>query len=61
MHIYNIFLNILDKPNTPRFYEELQQWYAVNGFPYEASAIAYLVEKKFSKNNERSNDPSDRP
>ena len=49
MEIYEILLAILDKPDVPKFYRELQTHYQINGKTQEASALSHLIETKFSK------------
>lgn len=56
MQINEIFLSILDKPNIPRYYRELHQFYLSHNLNEEAAAIAYLVENKFGKKNENSSE-----
>lgn len=50
MDIYQIFLAILDKPDAPKFYRELRDYYKNNNLLNEASAIDHLIENKFKKN-----------
>lgn len=60
MEIYQILLAILDKPDAPKFYRELRNHYQTNGMQHEASAISYLIEKKFDKKDDNTfNDPDD--
>jgi hypothetical protein len=56
MELTQIFLSILDKPEVPRFYRELQTYYQKSNMSEEAQAIGFLVEKKFEKKNEVSSD-----
>ena len=49
MEIYEILLAILDKPDVPKFYRELQAHYQTNGQIQEASALSHLIENKFNK------------
>ena len=57
MDIYQIFLALLDKPDAPKFYRELRNYYKTIGLLNEASAIDHLIENKFKK-NENSSDNS---
>ena len=50
MDIYQIFLELLDKPDAPKFYRELRNYYQNNNLLNEALAIDYLIENKFKKN-----------
>jgi hypothetical protein len=50
MEIYKILLEILNKPEAPKFYRELSNYYEKNKKIQEASAIKYLLEQKFKKN-----------
>lgn len=49
MEIYQILLEILNKPDAPKFYRELRNYYQNNNLTHEASAISYLIENKFEK------------
>ena len=50
MDIYQIFLELLDKTDAPKFYRELRNYYQNNNLLNEALAIDYLIENKFKKN-----------
>lgn len=50
MEIYQILLGILDKPNVPKFYRELRNYYQSQKMLQEAAAIDHLIEKRFEKN-----------
>lgn len=52
MDVAQIFFSILNRPNVPRPYGDLKAYYENNNLNEEASAILYLIEKKFEKNNE---------
>ena len=54
MDIANIFSSILDKPDVPKFYRELQSYYQKNNLHNESLAIGFLLENKFGKKNEES-------
>lgn len=56
MEISQIFASILDKPDAPKFYRELQSYYQKKNLTDEALAIGFLLENKFGKNNEQSFD-----
>lgn len=45
-----ILVQILDKPDVPKFYRELYKYYQSKNMQNEMDAIRYLIEKKFSKN-----------
>ena len=49
MEIYQILLAILDKPDVPKFYRELRDYYQKIGKANEVSAVSYLIENKFEK------------
>lgn len=53
MEISQIFSSILEKPDVPKFYRELQSYYQKNNLIDEALAIGFLLENKFGKNNEK--------
>jgi hypothetical protein len=59
MQINEIFLSILEKPNIPRYYRELQSFYKNIKMFDEASAIGYLLENKFEKKNENTSEHTD--
>ena len=60
MQPYQILIDILDKPEAPKNYRKLKEYFEKNNMLNEASAIGYLIEKKFGKNNViTSNDSSD--
>ncbi len=52
MDIFQTIINLIDKPDAPKFYRQLQEHYQSKGRIHEAEAIGYLIEKKFRKNNE---------
>jgi len=52
MELMQILANILEKPEVPRFYRELQSYCNNNNMTEESQAIAFLIEKKFEKKNE---------
>jgi len=58
MNIAKIFIELLDKPDVPRYYRELQKHYISVDMLEEAAAIASLLERKFEKKNEISTDNS---
>jgi hypothetical protein len=53
MDLAQIFHSLLDKPNVPKFYRELRLYYLEKNMLHEASAIGFLLENKFGKNNEK--------
>ncbi len=60
MQPYQIIIDILDKPEAPKNYRKFKEYLEKNNMLNEASAIGYLIEKKFGKNNVIiSNDSSD--
>ena len=52
MDISKIFTELLDKPDVPKYYRELQKNYISVKMLEEAAAIASLLERKFEKKNE---------
>lgn len=50
MEIYEIILAILDKPNVPKFYKKLRDFYQKHNMQTEASALNHLIQEKFEKN-----------
>ena len=54
MDIAKIFSSILDKPDIPKFYRELQSYYQKNNMLNESLSIGFLLENKFGKKNEES-------
>jgi|694.fasta_scaffold00503_42 hypothetical protein len=58
MEILQIFGALIDKPDVPRFYRELQHYYQKNNMLHEASSVSFLIENKFGKNNENPIDNS---
>lgn len=54
MDLAQIFHSLLDKPDVPKFYRELRLYYLEKNMLHEASAIGFLLENKFGKNNEKS-------
>lgn len=55
MEIEEIFLNIIDKPNIPKFYKELLNYYIKHNMIEEANGIQYLIETKYD--HQSSNHP----
>lgn len=51
MHPYQIIIDILDKPDAPKCYRTLKEYFKDCNMHQEASAIDFLIEKKFDKNN----------
>lgn len=49
MDLYKILISILDKPDVPKFYRDLQIYYQTLNKTQESSAISYLIEQKFKK------------
>jgi hypothetical protein len=58
MDLAQILIDLLDKPDIPRPYRELQKYYANANRSEEAAAIASLLERKFEKKNEITTDGS---
>lgn len=58
MELSDIFFNLLNKPDVPRFYRELRDYYASIHKFNEAAAFDHLVEKRFGKNNGKATDDS---
>ena len=52
MTIYDILISILEKPQATQNYRQLQAYYTKNDKIHEATVIGFLIENKFSKNNE---------
>jgi hypothetical protein len=59
IELTKIFSSILDKPDVPKFYRDLQSYYHKNNMAQEASAIGFLIENKFGKNYDKSSDSPD--
>lgn len=51
MEIYNILIEIIEKPEAIQFYKKLQKYYESQRMTNEANAILYLIENKFKKQN----------
>jgi len=58
MELSKIFSSLLEKPDVPKFYRDLQSYYHKNNMTQEASALGFLIENKFGKNNGKSSDDS---
>lgn len=56
MDIAQIFFDLLNKPDIPRPYRELQKYYGSINKNEEAASITFLLENKFEKKNEISSD-----
>lgn len=52
MKIYEILIELLNQPQVLNNYRKLKNLYDQTNCIYEASVIGYLIEKKFTKNNE---------
>lgn len=59
MNIYQIIVNIIEKPNVPKFYREIKKYYFDNKLINESEAYDFLIQEKFGKNNENPNNNSD--
>lgn len=59
MDIFHILAAILDKPNAPKFYRELRDYYKNNGMLNNASAVDYLIESRFKKKDDIPTNDSD--
>jgi len=59
MNIYQIIVNIIEKPNVPKFYREIKKYYFDNKLINESEAYDFLIQEKFGKNNESTNNNSD--
>lgn len=51
MDVYRILVELLDKPNAPKFYRNLYNFYKLKNMENEAEAFLYLIENKFDKND----------
>ena len=58
MDVYKVLINLLDKPDAPKFYRELRNYYQTKGLVHEATALDYLLEIKFQKKDDNSSDNS---
>ena len=58
MHPYQIIIDILDKPEAPKCYRNLKKYFVECNMLKEASAVDFLIEKKFGKNNDNTFDDS---
>ena len=53
MEPVQIYNSMIEKPNVPKFYRELQAYYQEHGMLQEAKAVGSLIENKFIKNHEK--------
>ena len=51
MEIYNILIEIIEKPEAIQIYKNLQKYYESQRMTNEADAILHLIENKFKKQN----------
>ena len=58
MKIYEILIEILEKPNVSKFYRNLRDQYKKEEMPLESSAIDWLIQKKFRKKDDITSDDS---
>ena len=47
MSISDIFAKLIDRPNTPKVYRELRDYYKSAGLSDEANAFTYLLKELF--------------
>jgi RAB protein geranylgeranyltransferase component A len=59
MDVYEILVSLFDKPEVPKFYRELKNYYAENHMTHEAAALDHLIEKKFEKKDVEQTDNTD--
>jgi hypothetical protein len=52
MTIYDILIAMLERPQAPQNYRHLQAYYTKNHKTHEATVIGFLIENKFTKNND---------
>ena len=50
MEIYDVLTRILENPEAPKFYRELQRIYENKGMENESQAFLKLLEIKFEEN-----------
>jgi len=58
MKIYEILIEILEKPNVSKFYRNLRDQYKKEEMPLESSAIDWLIQQKFRKKDDITSDDS---
>jgi hypothetical protein len=52
MDAQDFFFNIVENPSNPKAYKDLAHYYESTGRTNEGSAILYLIQKKFSKDED---------
>jgi hypothetical protein len=50
MEVYKILLEVINNPEAPKFYRDLQNFYKNEGMENESEAFLKLLEIKFKKN-----------
>lgn len=58
MNLYKIIVNLIENPNTPRFYRMARDYYNSVGKTNEAAAFSYLLKMKFGE-DDTTNDTND--
>ena len=58
MHPYQIIIDILKTPDAPKCYRDLKKYFTNRNMLKEASAVDFLIEKKFDKNKNDTSDDS---
>jgi len=58
MEIYQILISLLERPDSPKYYRELRDYYQKLGLENETEAITYLIERKFNNKDVFSVDDS---
>lgn len=51
MEVIEIFIKLLESPNSLKYYKELERYYTSNNLKEEADGIRFLINKKFNDNN----------
>lgn len=50
MDVYQLYFQLLQRPETMQIYRELKAYYESAGMVHEASAFGFLIEQRFGKN-----------
>lgn len=50
MDVFKILLEVINNPEAPKFYRDLQNFYKEAGMENESEAFLELLEVKFKKN-----------
>lgn len=55
MNVYQIIVNLIEKPDVPKFYRDLRNHYIENKLLQEAEVYEHLIETKFGKKDDSNN------